>query len=117
MQFTKGREGEREDIPSPHLPVSSSPSLTLVLSSRLVRGTRFASNAAIAPITVPDFDVLGVNLLLAQEPLTVIALIREGSKLQEFLAEALASGPIIEWKDVPGHGLRFSVDKHIFTAA
>src|SRR5439155_5939809 len=71
--------------------------------------------AAVIAIAMPGFDELCIDLLLAQEALTIVALIREGGKFQELLAETLARRALVERKEVPSHRLRFGLNQNILT--
>src|SRR5687767_7970946 len=92
----------------PSIPLSLYPSISIsVASLGLISGPGSTADVTITAVAVPGLDKFRVDLWLTQEPLTVVALVREGGKLQELLAKALACGPIIQRKDVPGHGLWF----------
>jgi hypothetical protein len=65
---------------------------------------------------MPGFDELCIDLLLAQEALAIVTLIREGGKFQELLAEAFSCRTLIEREDVPFHRLRFRIDECILAA-
>lgn len=68
---------------------------TLIARGRTFGSTSSSGDAAIAIRTIAGIvlDVLDIRLVIPQEALTIVALIRERRELQELLAEALTGRP------------------------
>ena len=66
----------------PSIPLSLYPSISIsVASLGLISGPGSTADVTITAVAVPGLDKFRVDLLLAQEPLAVVALVREGREL------------------------------------